>query len=108
MGLFGTVEPKRTVVKEYGRDTFLVAFNLLLAPLMASRGRRVGLLSEADVLDRMEKDALEMGDRGYRVVSADRYAVPWLARLGWGDRATFYRVTYELALPSGGEPSPEA
>jgi hypothetical protein len=96
MGLFGRAKPKRTVVKDYGRDTFLIAFNLLLAPFMASRGWRVGLLSEADVLDRMEKDALRMGDQGYRVVSADRYAVPWLAQLGWGDKATVYRVTYEL------------
>ena len=63
---------------------------------MASRGLRVGLHSDADVLDKMEKDALRMADQGYRVVSADHYAVPWLARLGWGDKATYYRVTYAL------------
>jgi hypothetical protein len=96
MGLFGQSKPKRTIVKDYGRDTFLVAFNLLLAPLMARSGRRVGLQSDADVLDQMEKDSLRMADKGYRVVSADQYTVPWLARLGWGDKATYYRVTYEL------------
>lgn len=101
MGLFAPAKPKRTIVKDYGRDTFLVAFNFLLAPLVALLGLRVGLLSEADVRDRMEKDALRMAERGYRVASADRRVVPWLARVGWGDRASFYRVTYELTrLPA--------
>ncbi len=96
MGLFAPAKPKRTIVKDYGRDTFLVAANLLIAPVVAALGLRVGLWSEADVRDRMEKDSLRMAERGYRVASADRLAVPWLARLGWGDRASFYRVTYEL------------
>jgi hypothetical protein len=97
MGLFAPAKPKRTIVKDYGRDTFLVAANLLLAPVVAALGLRVGLLSEADVRDRMERDSLRMAERGYRVAAADRLAVPWLARLGLGDRTSFYRVTYELA-----------
>lgn len=106
LGLLGLTKPKRTVIKTYGGDTFLVAVNLLWAPFMASRGLRVGLQSDADVLDKMEKDALRMADQGYRVVSADQQAVPWLARLGWGDKATYYRVTYELTDRQAGAASP--
>ena len=62
--------------------------------------------SDADELDKMEKDALRMADQGYRVVSADQYALPWLARLGWGDKATYHRVTYELLERPAGAASP--
>lgn len=103
MPFFGDSKPRRTVVRDYGRDAFLVAANVLMAPLVALLGLRVGLTSEAAVLDRMDRDAQRMADRGYRVAAADRLVVPWLARLGWGDRAAFYRVTYEL---DGGEPGP--
>ncbi len=96
MGLFKRAEPQRTLVKYYGRDTLLMSANLLLAPLMSAFGLRPGLRSEADVLDRMEKDALRMADAGYEVASIDRFVVQWLARLGFGDKASYYRATYRL------------
>jgi hypothetical protein len=90
---FRATRPQR-VVKTYGRDTFLVWLNPLLSTLEATLGLRVGLRSDADVLAMMQRETEEMERRGYRVVSADEYALP---TLGASRRAaTWYQVTYEL------------
>ena len=97
MRFFGFGAPARTVVKSYGRDSLLVWINPVLSAMQASLGIRVGLRSQAEVLDRMRKDALAMADRGYRVVSSDEYDLPII--LAPGRRASYYRVTYELIQP---------
>jgi hypothetical protein len=84
----------RTVVKSYGRDSLVLWLNPLVAAVQASLGMRVGIRSEAEVLDAMEKDALKMAERGYRVSTADRYDLPVL--FGRGQAASYYKVTYEL------------
>lgn len=96
-----TAAPK-TVVKAYGRDCFLLLWNPVAAALMSSLGMRVGLYSEAQVLDQMEKDALEMHARGYRVAASDEFRVPLLFM---PRRSTsYYRVTYERQeLPVAGQ-----
>lgn len=97
MDLYGAGKPKRVVVKSYGRDSLLLWVNPLIASLLVSMGLRVGLRSDAEVLDRMEKDALAMGERGYRVAASDQFD---LAVIGApGGKASWYRVTYELAAP---------
>lgn len=97
MRLFGVGTPARTVVKSYGRDSLLLWINPLLSAIQVSLGLRVGLRSQAEVFDRMQKDVLAMADRGYRVVSSDEYDLPVI--LAPGQRASFYRVTYELIKP---------
>jgi hypothetical protein len=83
----------KTVVKAYGRDCFLVLWNPFAAAFMSYLGLRVGLFSDAQVLDRMEKDALAMQARGYRVTASDEYRVALLFLPGrW---TSYYRVTYE-------------
>ena len=64
---------------------------------VASLGQRVGLRSEADILDKMQKDVVAMAERGYRLVASDEYDLPIF--LVPGKRATYYRVTYELGDP---------
>jgi hypothetical protein len=97
MWFFGLGTPARTVVKSYGRDSLLIWINPLMSAMQASLGLRVGLRSEADVLDRMQKDVAAMADRGYRVVASDEYDVPVF--LSPGRQASYYRVTYELIKP---------
>lgn len=84
---FRSNEPKRIVVREYGRDSFLG----LLSPLLALI--TVGILGpdrRAATIERaMEKDAALMFARGYRIASTHEYTVP---RLGVG----YLKVTYEL------------
>ncbi len=94
MRSLGVRRPARTVVKSYGRDSLLLWINPLLSAMQTSLGLRVGLRSQAEVLDRMQKDVQVMADRGYRVVSSDQYDLPVL--LAPGQRASYYRVTYEL------------
>jgi hypothetical protein len=85
--------PQR-VVRTYGRDSLLVWVNPLLSALQATLGFRVGLRSEAAVLEKMQRDADEMAGRGYRVVSEEQFALPLI---GSPQRsASWYRVTYEL------------
>ncbi len=97
MRFVGLGTPARTVVKSYGRDSLLLWINPLLSAMETSLGLRVGLRSKAEVLDRMQKDVLAMADRGYRVVSTDEYELPVI--LAPGQRATYYRVRYELIEP---------
>jgi hypothetical protein len=83
----------RTVVREYGRDALLFAWNPLAAAVMSSIGMRVGARSERQVIELMEKDALDMLGRGYRVVDTQEVRVPVVLRPG--TTTSYYRVTYE-------------
>lgn len=87
-------EAPARIVRSYGRDSLLVVLNPLATALEAGLGLRIGLRSDAEVRDRMEKDALTMEARGYRVVSADEFSLPAVAVSR--ARANWYRVTYEL------------
>jgi len=78
---------RRTVVKTYGRGSFLAFLSPLLAYFMA-RGGMNGW--EQTAQRDVAKDALSMQAKGYRVVSADEYTLPVLG-IGW------FKVTYELA-----------
>jgi hypothetical protein len=83
----------QTVTKAYGRDAFVIWWNPILAWLMASAGLRVGLFSDAQVLQRMEADSLNMQARGYRVVSSDEFLLPIFGLRG--RTTSYYKVTYE-------------
>jgi hypothetical protein len=96
-GVFGRGRKRARVVKAYGRDSLIVWMNPILSALEASLGLRIGLRSNAEVLDRMQRDVLEMERRGYRVVASDEYELPVL--FAPGTRANYYRVTYELRDP---------
>jgi hypothetical protein len=76
------------VVREYGRDSVLVWANLLLAPLFAALGLRVGVQSDERLVARIERDAAEMRKRGYLK-----------GLLGPATAAHWYRVTFERASP---------
>ena len=94
----------RTVVKTYGRDAFLFAWNPLVAAVMSSIGMRAGVRSEQQVMELMEKDALDMLGHGYRVVDTQELRVPVL--LLPGRTTSYYRVTYERTDgPVAGRPS---
>lgn len=93
-----------TIVKTYGRDAFLFWWNPIVAAVMSSAGMRVGVFSAAELVDRMERDALEMRSRGYRVASSEEVSVPLL--FPSGKTTNYYRVTYErLDAPVAGKPS---
>jgi hypothetical protein len=88
-------------VRQYGRDSLLVWANMLLAPLSAALGLRVGLRSEEQLADRMADDAAAMRRKGYLVASTETFSLPVL---GTSDAAAhWYRVTYELSAPAGSE-----
>jgi hypothetical protein len=84
----------RSVVKTYGRGSFLAFLSPLLSFFMAARGHNGWEQSAAFA---MEKDAVAMQGRGYRVVSADEFRLP-LFGIAW------FRVVYER----GGSPADEA
>jgi hypothetical protein len=85
---------KQRVVKAYGRDFLLIWLNPLFAAMETAFGLRIGLRSDADVVDRMDKDVIAMQQRGYRVVDSEEVQLPVF--LVPGARANYYRVTYEL------------
>jgi hypothetical protein len=94
MNLFRRARP-RLVVKTFGRDSLLVWLNPFISALQAAVGFRIGFRSDAELLQKMEEDAVEMAKDGYRVASADRYDLPLI---GIPNRtAYYYKVTYELA-----------
>ena len=99
-GLFGPSEPKRIVVREYGRDSLLVWANLLLAPLFAALGMRVGIQSEERLAARIEADAAAMRTRGYLVSSTQTFSLPVIGAPR--QTANWYRVTFELVSPQSG------
>jgi hypothetical protein len=100
-GILGIGRRKQHVVRVYGRDAFLIWVNPILSALAASLGFRVGLHSDAEVLDRVQKDVLSMERQGYRVVTSEELELP-VSPLRHG-RATYYRITYEL---NGAGPAP--
>jgi len=89
--------PPALVVREYGRDSVLVWANLLLAPLFAALGLRVGLQSKGRVAARIEADKAAMRGRGYLVKSVETFTLPGLA--GRATDARWYRVTFERSAP---------
>jgi hypothetical protein len=99
-GLFGPAEPKRIVVREYGRDSHLVWANLLLAPLFAALGMRVGIQSEEQLAARIEADAAAMRTKGYLVSSTQKFSLPVSGAPH--QTANWYRVTFELVSPPSG------
>ena len=90
-------DDRRVIVREYGRDSILVWANLLLAPLFAALGLRIGLQSEERLIVRIEEDATAMRRRGYLVASTETLSLPVIG--GRQAAARWYRVTYELATP---------
>jgi len=98
-------EPPETVVRTYGRDSLLVWANLLLAPILAALGLRVGLSSHERLAARMEADAAAMRKAGYLVGTVDEFSLPGLAGADAG--AHWYRVTYERQRP-GTATAPDA
>ena len=81
------------LVKTYGRDSLLFWWNPIVAAAMSAAGMRVGIFSEAELVSRMERDALDMRSRGYRVVSSEEVPVPLI--FPPGKSTNYYRVTYE-------------
>jgi hypothetical protein len=89
VGFFGSATRDRVVVRTYGRGSFLGLLSPLLALFMAERGMR----GWADSTRRaMEKDAVDMAGRGYRIVSTEEAAMPAFGMAS-------YKVTYELMDP---------
>ena len=80
--------------QSYGRDSLLLWINPLHVAMQTSLGLRVGLRSQTEVLDRMQKDVIVMADRGYRVAASDEYDLPVL--LAPGQRASYYRVNVRV------------
>lgn len=81
--------PKRVIVKEYGRGSFLAVLSPLLSFFMANRGMNGW---QQRVARDMERDAQEMLSRGYRIVDSRDYEMPILG-------ITYCKVTYELVDP---------
>ena len=85
MGLFRTRRRPDRIVKVYGLGSLLGAWSLLIAYLMAAGGMH-GWRDSA--IREMEKDAIELERRGYRVASNTEYTLPLF---GMG----YFRVVYE-------------
>jgi hypothetical protein len=74
MGFVGKAKPKRVVVKEYGRDSFLGLMNPLLTFFILGARRAVARSNyQARLIEKMEDDSVEMQRMGYRVVSSREY-----------------------------------
>jgi hypothetical protein len=95
LALFGSTEPKRVVVREYGRDSLLVWANLLLSAMFAALGLRVGLQSEQQLFSKIEADAAVMRRKGYLVAKTETFSLPVI--LFPRETANWYRVTYALS-----------
>ena len=93
MGLFGKAKPKRVVVKDYGRDSFLGLINPLLTFfILGARNATARRNYQARLIEKMEADSVEMQRLGYRVVSSREYE---RSALG----INYLNVTYELVEP---------
>jgi hypothetical protein len=88
----------RQIVRTYGRDSLLVWANLVLAPLLAALGMRVGLQSERRLAAKMASDSASLRRRGYLVTSVETFSLPGIGRPDAG--AHWYRVTYEQTQPA--------
>jgi len=95
MRLFGRGHPRRIVVREYGRDSILfAAVNPLMTFVMVGiLGMRDPLRVQDRVALAMEKDAMKMAKKSYRIVSSQEYEAP---KLG----VVYHKVTYELVDPA--------
>ncbi len=87
MRLFGNREPAHTVVKTYGRWSFLAFISPLLAILWVNQLRAEGRLASED--PEVMRDVAEMARKGYRVISVEQYELPIFG-------IDYRRVTYEL------------
>ncbi len=87
---FWRSRPPRTVVKTYGRDSLIALVNPLLALMARTFGFQLRLKSENQMALAMERDAVAMLRKGYRVTSSQQFEI---APFG----ATWHRVTYGLA-----------
>ena len=103
-GLVAGSQPKRVVVRDYGRDSLLIWANVLLAPLFGVLGLRVGLQSEERLATRMEAEAAAMRQHGYLVASVQTFSLPVVGAPRHA--ANWYRVTYELQEPAGRNADP--
>jgi len=93
MGLFGEAKPKRVVVKEYGRDSFLGLINPIMTfLLLGARGANYRSSYQDRLTQKMEDDAAAMARHGYRIVSSREYARPAFG-------VSYLKVTYELVEP---------
>ncbi len=92
MRLFGTSKAERTVVRTYGRDSLLGLANPILAFVVRAFGLQLRLKSEDQVTREMEKDAVAMIKRGYRIAASEQYEIPPFG-------ITWLKVTYELVDP---------
>ncbi len=95
--MLGRPAAKPVIVRDYGRDSMLVWANLLLAPIFARLGLRVGIQSEEKLRARIEADSTVMRRRGYFVASVQTFSLPVIGAAP--QVAYWYRVTYELASP---------
>lgn len=80
-------------MRTYGRDSLLVGANLLVAPLLASLGLRVGLQSDERPRAKMEAEAASLRKQGYLVASVETFVLRGIGRSDAGPQ--WYRVTYE-------------
>jgi hypothetical protein len=85
----------RTVVKSYGRDSLLALASPLLALIARTFGFQLRLKSEDQVTLEMERDAIVVLRRGYRVISSEQFEI---APFG----VVWNKVTYELEEPHRG------
>jgi hypothetical protein len=70
---------------------------LLLAPLFAVLGLRVGIQSEEQLAARIEADTAAMRKRGYLVASVETFTLPGIA--GRRSDARWHRITFERSSP---------
>ncbi|MGZ6265641.1 MAG: hypothetical protein ACXWN4_01875 [Candidatus Limnocylindrales bacterium] len=93
IGFFGKAKPRRVVVREYGRDSFLGLLNPLMTFLiLGARNATARTNYRARLIEKMEDDSVEVRRLGYRVVSSREYERPALG-------ITYFKVTYELVQP---------
>ena len=71
--------------------------NLLLAPIFARLGFRVGVRSEEQLRAKIEADSTAMRRRGYFVASIQSFSLPVIGAAP--QVAYWYRVTYEVSSP---------
>jgi hypothetical protein len=105
-GWLGPSAPRPVVVRQYGRDSLLVWANVLLAPLFAALGLRVGLQSDEQLAARIEADSTAMRKRGYLVASVETFTLPVVGAPG--HPANWYRVTFERTRQAASEEEPRS
>ena len=89
-----SAKPKRVVVKEYGRDSFLGLINPIMTfLLLGARGANYRSNYQDRLLQKMERDAAKMARHGYRIVSSREYERPAFG-------ISYLKVTYELVEPT--------